>query len=404
VLFRSALLSVAFWAVFLAGLRLTVVPPETCGQNNLPAIQNAVPQAVAWIERNQLSDGTYVYEYDARANSSSTEYNDVRHAGVTMALYQAAGRLHDPAALAAADRGLAWERENLVEAHGWAALAPGGQAGALGSSALMLVGLAERRAATGDHQYDDLMHKLARFLTYMQYEDGNFALGYDFTTDQPQPGTSTYYPGESLWALTLMHNAFPGEGWDTAARAALNYIATKRDDDENTKYPPIADQWAAYGIGEIARWGGLTGQEIDYAHRLAARFGLFARTEAQRDGSFYGAILRGAEARGAGAGTWIEGLAALWRASQFDPRLADLAEPVAERATCIAGIMTDLQVTPEEAGGYTQPGLAQGAWYRDGVTRMDDQQHTLSGLIYTADLLQDNPIREPTQVLPLSPP
>ena len=123
------------------------------------------------------------------------------------------------------------------------------------------------------------------------------------------------------------------------------------------------------------------------------------RTEAQRDGSWYGKVLRGPEARGAGAGTWIEGLAALWRASRFDTRLADLAGPTAERATCIAGIMTDIQVTPDQARSYPEPGLAEGAWYRDGETRMDDQQHTFSGLVYTADLLQNNPHREPTRPL-----
>jgi hypothetical protein len=399
VLFRSALLSVAFWAVFLAGIRLTVVPPETCGQDNLPAIQNAATQAIGWIERNQLSDGTFVYEYNANTNTTSTDYNDVRHAGVTMALYQAAGRFHDSAALTAADRGLGWERQHLVQRHGWSALTPDGQGAVLGSSALMLVGLTERRAATGDHQYDDLMHQLAGFITALQGSDGNFAFGYDFTADAPQSGTSTYYPGESLWALTLMHNAFPGEGWDAAARSALNYIATRRDDDVGVSYPPVADQWAAYGIAEISQWGGLNSAEIDYAHRLAARFGLFVRTEAQRDGSWYGKVLRGPEARGAGAGTWIEGVAALWRASQFDTRLADLARPTAERATCIAGIMTDIQVTAHEAKSYPQPGLAEGAWYLDADTRMDDQQHTFSGLIYTADLLQNNPHREPTQLL-----
>ncbi len=395
MLFRSALLSLAFWAVFLAGLRLTVVPPETCGQDNVPALQNAAKAAAAWIEHNQLPDGTYVYEYDANTDTFSSEYNDVRHAGVTLSLFQAASRLHDDNALAAGDRGLAWELDNLVEGHEFKALAPGGKAGSLGSSALMLLGLAERRAATGDHQYDGLMHQLANFLSFMQLDNGNFALGYDFEEDQFQPGTSKYYPGESLWALTLMNNTFPGEGWDIAARDALNYIATQRDDDEQTSRPPTADQWAAYGIGEIARWGGLTSQEIDFAHRLAARFGLFVRTESQREGSFYGKLPRGLEVRGAGAGTWVEALAALWRASQFEPRLADIAEPVADRATCIAGIMADLQVTPEEAQSYPQPGLAAGAWYRDGVTRMDDQQHTLSGIIYTIDVLQDNPIREP---------
>ncbi len=395
VLFRSAILSVAFWVVFISGLRLTVVPPEDCGSRDVDTLENAAIAAAQWIERSQKPDGTYVYEYNADTDTESTEYNEVRHAGVTAGLYQAAGRLQLPGALAAGDRALGWMQDRLVRKHGWALLAPDGNSGQLGSNALMLVGLTERRSATGDKQYDELMHELARFITAVQHDDGSFSPGWDLVSDQPQGGTSTYYPGESLWALTLMHNAFPGEGWDTAARKALDYIATRRDDAENISYPPWADQWAGYGMGEIARWGGLTDAEIDYAHRLAARFGLLVRTEAQRQGSWYGSLLRGRDSRGAGAGTWIEGLGGIWRAAQYDNRLSDIADDIEERTTCVAGIMADRQMTGEQAASYANSSLVEGAWYRDGVTRVDDQQHTFSGLLYTVDMLNDNPIREP---------
>jgi len=389
------MLSIAFWTVFIGGLRMTVVPPEGCGTRDVDSLESAAIAAANWIERSQKPDGTYVYEYNAETDTESSEYNEVRHAGVTMSIYQAAARLHDDSALAAGDRALGWMQDNLVRAHGWALLAPAGNSGQLGSNALMLVGLTERRAATGDEQYDDLMHELARFITTVMYDDGSFSPGWDFVSDQPQPGTSTYYPGESLWALTLMHNAFPGEGWDTAARKALDYIATRRDEVEDIAYPPWADQWAGYGIGEIARWGGLTDAEIDYAHRLAARFGLLVRTEAQRQGSWYGSLLRGRDSRAAGAGTWIEGLGGLWRAAQYDDRLSDIEADIKERTTCIAGIMVDRQMTGQQAQSYANPSLVEGAWYRNGSTRMDDQQHAFSGLLYTVDILNDNPVREP---------
>ena len=46
--------------------------------------------------------------YFADTDTVPAEYNEVRHAGVTMSLYQAAGRLGDEESLAAADRGLEW--------------------------------------------------------------------------------------------------------------------------------------------------------------------------------------------------------------------------------------------------------------------------------------------------------
>lgn len=388
-------LSVAFWAILLAGLRITVAPPESCGANDEESIQRAAALAVTWMRTNQYADGTFVYLYYPDTDTAPADYNEVRHAGVTMALYQAAGRMQDGGALAAADLALEWMKKNTVYEGDWAALAPNGHYASLGASALMLVGLAERRLATSDPVNDDLMHGLASFIAAMQREDGGFRISYDFETDQPDiVNTSRYYPGESLWALALMQEAFPGEGWDKNARDALQFITTMRDEVENVEFPPLADQWAAYGIGEMVEWG-LTDQQIDYARQLAARFGLLVRTEAQREGSWFGHRARGRYSRASGVGTWNEGLAALWRASQADPRLADIAEPTVERLRCVSGILADRQVSVTEAKAFPRPGLAAGAWFRNNETRMDDQQHAFSGLLYTLDAIRGNPTREP---------
>lgn len=397
MLFRSALLSAAFWAVFLAGVRVAAVPPEDCGETSAASIEKAARAAVAWIQDNQLEDGSYVYEYNRATGTMTPEYNAVRHAGVTMSLYQAAGHFQDQAMLAAADRGLDWMLRRTVDRHGWSALAPGGQSADLGASDLMLVGLAERRVDTGDTRYDDLMRRLARFIVSLQRDDGGYYIAYNLVAGAPQfQGTSKYYPGESLLGLAMMQNAFPGEGWDVYARKTLDFIATRRDEVEDVDFPPLADQWAGYGLGEVAAWTpGLTEQEADYARSLAARFGLLARTEAERQGSWYGLAVRGRHARGAGAGTWIEGLAGIWRASQHDQRLGEISGAILERSVCISGIMAANQATREDATAYTDPQRVAGAWFRHDVTRMDDQQHTLSGLIYTLDAMNGDADRSP---------
>lgn len=388
MLFRSALLSGVFWVVFLAGVRVAAVPPEDCGLNNAAAIEDAARQTMAWIQRNQLSDGTYIYEYNGYTNELTPQYNNVRHAGVTMSLYQAYGKFSETETLNTADRALEWMLDNTVRVHGWAALAPSGTYAELGASDLMLVSLEERRLATGGTQYDELMRELGWFIVSLQREDGGFYIGYDLAAGEPQrEGTSRYYPGESLLGLAMLHNLFPDEDWDEPAWKALEFITTQRDEVEGVDFPPLPDQWTAMAVGEMAGWG-LSDQQTDYVHRLAARFGLLVRTEAQRQGSWYGLATKGRHARGAGAGTWIEGITGLWRATWGDDRLADIREPLKERAICMSGIMAENQVTAEEAGEYGRPDIAQGAWFTEGVTRMDDQQHVLSGLIFTLDAME----------------
>ncbi len=394
---RSVLLSVAFWGVFAGVLRVAVIPPESCGEDNRTAIAGAAVEAKDWMVRNQLPDGRYVYAYNAEQGLFLPSYSEVRHAGVTMALYQAAGRYADADALTAAGLGLAWMLPNLKRAHGWAALVSPDDPGEarLGGSALALVGLAERRLATGEVAYDGVMHELARFLVAVQREDGGFHVAWRFTDDAPDTeATSKYFPGEAFWALALMHEAFPGEGWDLAARKAADYIALRRDEVEDIDFPPWADQWAAYGLAEMSEWG-LSDAQIGYARRLAARFGLLVRTEAQREDGWLGTLVRGRKSRAAGTGTWVEALAALWRLASTDDRMADLRPKIRERLTCAAGILAARQITEEEAAAYPQPDLVRGAWFRSGETRMDDQQHAFSGLLYTVDALDGRVRREP---------
>lgn len=393
---RAFLVPLIFWLPFLAFLRVSVVPPEWCGDIDAAEARAAATASTGWMRTAMQPNGRYVYEYNAETGRMSNDYNVVRHAGVTMALYQAAGRYGDAEALAVADRATGWMLENLVEADGWVALAaPAGARAQLGSSALMAVALAERRLATGDDRYDDVMRGLGRFMVAMQRDDGGFHVAWLPDRGEPDTvGRSRYYPGEALWALALLHEAFPGEGWDVAARDAARFLTTLRDEVEDVPFPPLPDQWTAYGLAEMAEWG-LSDGEIDYARGMAERFSMLIRTEAQREDSGLGTMVRGRKSRAAGVGTWAEGMAAIWRLSSADARLADIRGDVEERLRCVAGILAARQRTAAGAALSPRPELAEGAWFRNGVTRMDDQQHAMSGLTYAADAFDGRTRREP---------
>jgi small neutral amino acid transporter SnatA (MarC family) len=143
----------------------------------------------------------------------------------------------------------------------------------------------------------------------------------------------------------------------------------------------------------MAEWG-LEDHHIDYARGNAARLASTIRWEAQtesRIGQWF-VDWRGGEARGAAFGTWVEGSAALWRLAAIDSRMADLRDEIEERSTCGASILVDRQ-EPVDA----EP-VQAGAWFTDDVTRMDDQQHVISGLVYTADAIEGVVHREPPQL------
>ena len=369
---------------------MVVAPPERCPSVTTAELRGSAQATVDWFVRNQDADGSWLYLYDAEDDSTPSEYNEVRHAGVTMGLYQAAAATL-PGALGSADRGTDWALERLLERDDWAALASYGEVNT-GATALFAAGLTIRREATGDTRHDGLLRRLGRFLVAQTEPSGAVLASYDEERGAPEPGVySKYYTGEAYWALARLHRAFPDEGWDEAADRIGAYLATSRDDVED-HWPAIPDHWAAYGAAETVefpeRGRRLTEDEADYARRQAEQFGGQARWVSQRRGP-WGALVRGSYTpRGGGYGVVSEALTGWWLTARADPQLADLEEPVAERATCIAGLAIAAQSDGEDAADAARPERVEGAWFLDGETRMDDQQHALAGLLRTIPIVE----------------
>jgi hypothetical protein len=379
---RRLTLTGAVWLIGLGVLRLSFLAPEVCPQLDERRALDAAASAAAWIEAGQERDGRYLYEYDRAADEARPGYNIVRHAGVTMSLYQlATAGVGD--SLVAADQGLELMLDGLVRAgDGRALLEPGARNPRLGASALMAAALEDRRDATGDRRYDDELRALGRFLDELIEPDGRALATYDLDRDAPVPGeTSRYATGEAGWALARLHSIFPDEGWDIPARAVADYLATERDAAEGLDFAPWPDQWAAYLLAELGPTH-LDAHHIEYARALAERFGMLVRVESQKDG--WPTAFVDPRARGAGLGVWVEALGSLGRLAAIDDRLADLRPALADRLACGARLLVERQVDDRAARRFGTPELVQGAWFREGLTRMDDQQHALSGLLAAA--------------------
>jgi hypothetical protein len=374
-----ALRHLGVWVVGAALLRAVVVPAEVCPPVTSADAQRAVGEAVAWLERGQNADGTFLYGYDRRRDEISRDYNTTRHTGVLLALY-AVGRT------GAADRGLRFVQRSLVRRDGWIAYASEGEDASVGANGLLLAALVQRREALTPalvrHRYDSLIRGIARFLVSQQRSDGSILKLWRAETGRPYPGLyGRWATGEAFWALALAHRLFSDDGFGAAAHRTVAYLATRRD--EALEYATrLPDHWAAYGLAELSRTTGLDEVEVAYARRLAGYFGTMTRVESQLEGGRLVRELYGGTSSGAGLGTIGEATAALRRLAAADARLADLPDDLDSRIACVAGLLAERQAKtrrPEE----------RGAWFQDDYTQMDDQQHAISALLGALPSLRD---------------
>jgi hypothetical protein len=381
----------AVLALGALGLRVMVVPAEVCPALTPAKARGAIAEASGWLERGLQPGGLYTYGYDRDHDAVSEDYNITRHAGVMMGLYQLAGETGDEKALMAAEHGRSFVHANLLRHGDWTAFAEAGQEARLGASGLLAIALIQRRLATGDDSEDDLIQGLARFLAAQQQADGSVLGSWSRATGSAVPGEyATFGTGQALWTFALLDKLFPGEGWGQPARRLARYVATRRDDVEGYVLT-FPDHWAAYALAELGP-GRLGEPEIAYARRLAGILGLNSRLESQSGQGGLNRLFRGEPASGAGLGTVVEGLAALWRLSVADPRLADLTDNLSTRLRCTAGRAVERQIDPVEAQKAPRPLLARGAWFtEDGYTQMDHQRHPLSGLLATLEVLEAEP-------------
>jgi hypothetical protein len=372
-----ALLAVC--ALVLGVARATVAAPESCPA---PSVSEARASALAgarWLVANQFPDGSYRYLV-SDSGEDLGGYSNVRHAGATLSLYEAARATNDPQLLAAGDRGAEWMIDRLQRRDDWVALDEGGSA-PLGGSALMLAALAERRVATGDMRYDETMRELGRFVLAMQRPNGDFAVFYDFgTNERDEVQISQYYAGESLWALARLENALPDESVRGGAIRAAQFISTERNDRDFVPVGPLNDHWAAHGFAEMADWP-ISDAAAKYARLLYGRFQLLIRNEAQKDSGAPYRWLHAPKRRSAALGTWVEGQAALAALARTDPRVDDLRGATLASTECGAGVLVARQ-------RHSDDPRTNGAWFAHGETRMDDQQHAITGLLGLADLLE----------------
>ena len=383
---RRIAVHVSLWLAGAALLRVAVVPAEICPPVTAVQVEQAILEAADWMALGIGADGRYVYGYDLASDTEALGYNPARHAGVTMSLYQVYEGTGETAYLEAADIGVGYMLDRLEVGDGWLAWGEGSSR-PTGANGLFLAAMSLRRRATGDPHHDDVMRGVGAFLVGQQEPSGAISSSLDLATGEPVTGNyGPFATGEAAWALVLLGQVLPGEGWTEAAFSTIDYIATDRDRAEGY-IARLPDHWAAYALGDLPPEH-LDAVRLGLAERLAGYFGMRLRFEASRTGEGINLWVRWYPGPPAGVGTAGEGIGAIYPLTLTEPSLEGLRTNIEERLVCTAAFMVERQVTTTDAAVLPSPHLAGGAWFYRGYTQMDGQQHVVSALLAALPIIE----------------
>ena len=175
--------------------------------------------------------------------------------------------------------------------------------------------------------------------------------GLDLTAGAPtDPSPRIYATGEAAWALARLHTTFPSEDeWGAPARrggrlprdrARRGRGAWRRSRGRISGPPTCSPSWRRPACRRNrrptpGRWPSASACSCGPSRRRTGGRTPFVD----------------AHARGAGLGVWVEGVGSLARVAEVDPRLADLRPALEERLACGAGLLAARQVDGGPAGG-----------------------------------------------------
>jgi len=222
----------------------------------------AIELAAGFLVRSCGVDGRFDYKVNLDPSiEHDPRYNFLRHCGAMYALGMRHDRQPDDEVRQALLRAAAYLRRTalaVVPGEGgdlmciWSVpevtLADAPPQAKLGGSGLGLVALcAAHRIDAASAPLDEL-RALARFIRFMQKDDGSFYSKYIPTGGgRNDDWTSLYYPGEAALGLLILHDIDPDPIWLHSAASALQFLAQQREGEASVP----ADHWALLATARL---------------------------------------------------------------------------------------------------------------------------------------------------------
>ncbi len=359
---------------------LTMVPAEAVSPQGL---DDSISRLAEYMAYRQQSTGLFAYQYEPAEDRYSEDNNLVRQVGAVAAMAIHARWSGKSGSRAAADLGLRYHLQGLVDipdVENAAFIATADQNNKLGVTALLALAMAEH---PDPREYAAAREKLINGMLWLQRPSGAFVTAFP---PAQQISGQDYFPGEALLAMAAHYRHQPrGRILDAFDRAIEFYRGYFRESPSPAFVP-----WQVQAYTLIAQYGKRR-DYIDYVFELTDWLAV-----KQLDGSncrwpeLWGGIASYQPGRaGVATAAYLEGFAdALALAREVgDAKRAERYEQVVRHA---ARFVMQLQVRPEEAYFIRSPQDAVGGIRTTpalNLLRIDHCQHALVGLIKARQVL-----------------
>ncbi|HAI98820.1 TPA: hypothetical protein DCL30_04795 [Candidatus Peribacteria bacterium] len=219
-----------------------------------------------YLLANQKEEGNFNYEYDFLTRAYSTGDNQVRQAGPLWALALIHRDQPSPETRDAVLKGFAFFRAHSKELPDGRRIViyPHSKYGETGTVSILSLALIEfLRVETGCPECADLTEDLdgyLKFLLSQKRKDGQYYEHYAYKDGASMDGTSSYFDGETLLALSkaaryLGHDELKDPVLDSAKRMYHHYVTEALQESQDPAILKSFYQWGTMAYYEIATSG-----------------------------------------------------------------------------------------------------------------------------------------------------
>ena len=351
--------------------------PERYAHVTAATLEHSMRIGADWIVAMQEHHGRFQYWYDP-INDKFSEKNDdnfLRQAGTSFSLALIYEMTGEPRYLEAARKSVQYLlafRESLDTDKAYFLFR--GKA-KLGGISLPMLTMLKIRQLTGTTEYDAILAKLANMILFLQekYNTGQYKSTYvyldDYEHEKNSGWESRIYPGEALYALAGMYQAFGDVRYKQSMDWALEFYYGEKW--KSHAFLP----WTISAFTSLYEQTG-DGAYADYVFFLSDH--LLTQQNLEADDEAYGSFH---SIPSANTGSYMEGLGDAIHVARLagDERRLKLYQ---ERAKMGYRWLFLLQYGESDAAALKRPDMAQGGFRKtltDSQLRIDNTQHAISG-------------------------